>query len=344
MAYSYMTCEFPKEVQSHPNWPNFSNFRERLFNRSNVIEAATGGEHFFTAITTQEDSLKKFCKIALQIYAYCHITAGRSKQFMPKLCLFTGKGEWDPGVVWDGLEDLAFDLEKYMPYGWISFDGSLLNDVLSVEPAMKNAASKRIDHPWLRSGYAVAINCWDLLLTSTLQNSVLLNSALAQQLINIPKDDISKLINEIHDHPFSLAKLSPRHMEVLITELLSGLGYQVELTAQTRDGGRDAIVFALNKEHSPLPEQRYLVEIKHPNPGNAIGVNTLRSLVGVGETEPNTGLILVTSTRFTHDAKILATHDSLRYRLALRDYGHLTEWIELYCNSTLESSKSGDPK
>lgn len=336
-----MTCLFPERVKSDPRWEAFTQFRKRLFKRMEVVEAAVGGEHWFYAISTRADSLQPFSRLAMQLYSYCHITAGRSKVLQPKLCLFHGKGVWDPGAVFDALEDAAYDMMQRMPAGWISCHHTQLAEVLAAEPALSKATTQKQKYITNLIGDAVALDCWSLLARPKVQSNVLLGSKLAETLSGPSKGHIGELIGKIHDHPSLLSAMPPRKTEEIVAEVLHGLGYKVELTAQTRDGGRDILLFAVGDESSPLPEQKYLVEIKHPSFGNPVGVGTVRAFVGVGPTDPSTGLILVTTTRFTPDARRYAEHEALRYHLALRDYGDLMEWIDAYCRIRGESGVYG---
>ena len=273
----------------------------------------------------------------MQLYSYCHITASRSNVFRPKLCLFHGRGLWDPGAVFDALEDAAYDMMRLMPDGWISCHRTHLTEVLAAEPALSKATAQKQEHVSNLIGDAVALDCWGLLARPSVQGKVLLGSRLTETLSEPSNVHIGEIISKIHDHPSLLSALLPRKIEEIVAETLRGLSYRIELTAQTRDGGRDVLLFSVGDESSPLPEQKYLVEIKHPSPGNPVGVGAVRALVGVGPTDPSTGLILVTTTRFTPDARRYANHEALRYRLALRDYGDLMEWIDAYCRASGEA-------
>lgn len=339
MPYSYMTCVFPEQVSSDAHWERFSHFRKRLFERTEAVESSGGGDHYFDAISTQPGSLQAFSRLAMQLFSYCHITAGRTISFRPKLCLFHGEAMWDPGAVWDALEDAAYDMMQQMPDGWMSCHSSDLSEVLAAEPALSEATAYKQEHITNVIGDVVALDCWDLLSRPKVQGRVLLGSSVVETPSGSSSEPIVKLISTIRDHPSFVSAVSPREMEEIVAELLNSQGYRAQLTAQTRDGGRDVILLAVSNESSPLPEQRYLVEIKHPSPGKPVGVGTVRSLVGVGPTDPSTGLVLVTTTRFTPDARRFASHEALRYRLALKDYGDLMEWIDAYCREGRQPSR-----
>ena len=48
---------------------------------------------------------------------------------------------WDPGSVFDALEDAAYDMMRMMPDGWIYCHNSHVPDVLAAEPALADVAT-----------------------------------------------------------------------------------------------------------------------------------------------------------------------------------------------------------
>lgn len=146
------------------------------------------------------------------------------------------------------------------------------------------------------------------------QNSsiVLATSALTDRLV------------EIHRRPDDLRLLDRRAFEELVAELFSGFGYEVELTAKTKDQGRDVIAIKKIDEVAV----KYLVECKRPEPGNAVGVGVVRQLFGVVEDERATKGILVATTHFSPDAKSFVLRN--KWRLELKEYEQIVEWITSY--------------
>jgi hypothetical protein len=72
-----------------------------------------------------------------------------------------------------------------------------------------------------------------------------------------------------------LQGLTPRAFEELIAESLRGLGYQVELTQFTRDGGIDLIAIGgRDSQHKPI-----LLQCKRYSPGKRVGVEVVKSLI-----------------------------------------------------------------
>jgi HJR/Mrr/RecB family endonuclease len=83
-------------------------------------------------------------------------------------------------------------------------------------------------------------------------------------------------------HPDAVFQLKPRVFEKLIAEVMRSLGYEVELTAQTRDGGKDLI--AIHKDSLGIPN-RYIVECKRWKRSRKVSVDVVRALYGVKQME-----------------------------------------------------------
>jgi len=132
-----------------------------------------------------------------------------------------------------------------------------------------------------------------------------------------------KLI-QIHNKPTELRTLDRRLFEEIVAELFDGFGYETELTAKTRDGGRDIIAVGNRQQIAT----KYLIECKRPDPGNPVGVGLVRQLLGVVEDEKATKGLLVSTTYFSPDAK--AFEERNEWRLQLNDFEHIAAWITQY--------------
>jgi len=220
-----------------------------------------------------------------------------------------------------------------IPEGHFLVDINFLEPLFRREPEMKMKPLDLFKIPFSQGkheGFEFAlVNLWDALSSQNLQNRVLLASDLSVQIAVSFSDRMKELIFVISREPRVLRSLNSRKVEELVAGLIEDKGFMVELTAKTRDGGRDII--AVKGKGELLKDEKYLIEVKHPAPDNPVSVGAVRELVGVGEVDPNTGLILVSTTRFTKDAVELAVREALRYRLALRDYSDLMAWVETYC-------------
>lgn len=139
-----------------------------------------------------------------------------------------------------------------------------------------------------------------------------------------------QLISALQRQPSDLRKLSPREFEQLLADLLEDMGWEVELTKQTRDGGSDILAY-LNSEVGRL---LCLVEAKHYREDRKIGVDLVRSLYGTLCDVQATSAMLVTSSSFTHDAKEFQKRH--HYQLSLRDYADVVSWILKFGNKGKE--------
>jgi len=131
------------------------------------------------------------------------------------------------------------------------------------------------------------------------------------------------LIERLQQYPEDLRIIDRRRFEQLIAELFAGFGYEVELTQRTRDGGKDII--AVKRREVDL---KFLIECKRPDPGNPVGVSTVRELYGVKVDDGASKAILVTTTYFSPDAKLFS--EKHRWELELRDFEAVKAWVAEY--------------
>ncbi len=115
----------------------------------------------------------------------------------------------------------------------------------------------------------------------------------------------------IKANPENIHQLTSREFEEFIAEIWAKKGYKVDLTSETRDGGKD--MYAYKKDSSS--ETLLAIECKKYNPLNKIGRPIIQKLNGVVESEHLTGGILATTSYFTKDALEFA--DLVRYRIHL---------------------------
>jgi restriction endonuclease Mrr len=130
----------------------------------------------------------------------------------------------------------------------------------------------------------------------------------------------SALLNSGQMNQRDLLLLSALDFEKFVAYLFEQLGWEVELTARTRDGGRDVI--AVRKSEIGL---RMLIECKRYDPSRKIGVELVRSLLGVTVDERATKGILATTSTFTNDARGFL--DRHIWQLEGRDYAGILDWV-----------------
>ena len=125
-------------------------------------------------------------------------------------------------------------------------------------------------------------------------------------------------------NPEKIYDLSPRKFEELVAAILKDMGFDVELTKATRDGGRDIIAHIRNSVCSYLTH----IECKKYAPDNKIGVGIIREVMGVHHLRQATKSIIVTTSFFSKDAikeaKLVENH------LVLKDFNSLKEWLQKY--------------
>jgi hypothetical protein len=127
-------------------------------------------------------------------------------------------------------------------------------------------------------------------------------------------------------HPEELRRASPRAFEEIIAEVFASQGYDVELTAQTRDGGVDLV--AVRKQW-PDEEFRLVVECKRYAEHRAVGVEAVRGMAFLLDKYQADRAILATTSYFSRDARKEAGHPSL-WRVSLKDFEALREWLQQY--------------
>ena len=137
------------------------------------------------------------------------------------------------------------------------------------------------------------------------------------------------LLEHLKRQPQSIYELSSRKFEELIAELLTDMGWDVELTQATRDGGKDILAY-LNTD---LGRLLCLVEAKKYRSDRKIGVELVRTLYGTLCDQQANSAMLVTTSSFSSDAHTFQKRHN--YQLALRDYGDIVQWIQRYKNITI---------
>ncbi len=132
------------------------------------------------------------------------------------------------------------------------------------------------------------------------------------------------MIEMLKKKPQDLHRISPRKFEELIAELIHDMGWEVELTPQSKDGGKD--ILAVLK--TDLGEFLCLVEAKHYHPNRPIQVGLVKQLFGTFVDHGANSAMLVTSSTFTKGAREFQSRHE--YALSLREYGDVVDWIQKY--------------
>jgi restriction system protein len=147
------------------------------------------------------------------------------------------------------------------------------------------------------------------------------NSTALKVIVSDVTTSNDEFLRRLADDPKSLYTLSPRSFEEVVAGILKRLGYEVELTPATRDGGKD--IYAAHR--TELGTFLYLVECKKFSPDHPVGVGLIRNLYGSVEAEKANGGILATTSFFTQDAREFQTQ--VGFRISLQDYLGVHKWL-----------------
>jgi len=100
------------------------------------------------------------------------------------------------------------------------------------------------------------------------------------------------------------------------------MGFEVELTKETRDGGKDILAYM----NTGIGKFLCLVEAKRYRQDRTVEVELVRTLYGTLCDYQANSAMLVTTSLFSPDAH--AFQRKHEYQLALRDYGNVVDWIQ----------------
>ena len=113
--------------------------------------------------------------------------------------------------------------------------------------------------------------------------------------VSVSRDNSSRGIG-------NLQNLSGQEFEMLISGLLTRMGFQAEMTKTTGDGGID-IIAVLDK---PIFGGRYLFQCKRFAPDNLVGAPTVRDFYGAVTADRAVKGIFITTSEFTVQAREFA--------------------------------------
>lgn len=148
------------------------------------------------------------------------------------------------------------------------------------------------------------------------------------KIVRVPdklKQDIKvvthSLMNQVASNPKILHEITPRQFEELVCELFEKEGNHVELTKQTRDGGKDLIIL----NNSSLGDFVIYAECKKRAPKYPVNVGFVRELYGTVNADNATAGIMVTTSYFSRDAR--KYQEKIKSRMSLIDYSELMKRI-----------------
>ena len=136
-----------------------------------------------------------------------------------------------------------------------------------------------------------------------------------------------EMIRWFLSHPEAVYRLSPRRFEELIAEIISAFGYKTSLTPQTSDGGYDIVA---ERTDDPVFPGIHLIETKLWTPPRKVGRPVIQAIYGTGIAHRCNGVMVVTPTEFSRQAKQFVDEAHLRQYVRLVDGGILPSWYERY--------------
>jgi restriction system protein len=142
------------------------------------------------------------------------------------------------------------------------------------------------------------------------------------QIITDIREVTDGLLELLTQNPHYFYQLPSGKFEEVVAEIMYRMGYTIELTSKTRDGGKD--IYAAKKDS--LGAFLYIVECKKYAPDNNVSVGVIRQLYGVVQAEKATAGILATTSFFSKDSKQF--QETVPYQISLQDYFGLQQWLK----------------
>jgi hypothetical protein len=135
----------------------------------------------------------------------------------------------------------------------------------------------------------------------------------------------AELVRQLSRKPELLYEMHCRRFEELVAEILHDMGFDVQLTPASRDGGRDILaIFKL-----PIGEMLTVVECKRYARDRHIGPDIVRQLLWVADRHDNASKAMIATTSF-FTAGAEEMQKQFRWRLSLADFDLLGVWLKQY--------------
>lgn len=133
-----------------------------------------------------------------------------------------------------------------------------------------------------------------------------------------------QVLKYLSENPQAFYQLTDTDFEIVMLEIYSKLGYNVEHTQKTRDGGKDIIL----RKPEILGDFIYYVECKKYAAKRHIGVGIVRNFVGTINTDRVNGGILATTSYFTRDARKFVLDNNYGYQIQMHDYDTIRRLLD----------------
>lgn len=133
-----------------------------------------------------------------------------------------------------------------------------------------------------------------------------------------------RLLQYLADNPNEWYNLEPRKFEEVMAEIYTKLGYNVKITSETRDGGKDLII----TDNRGFGDFMYYVECKHYKPENHVGIGFVQRLHGVVNGDRVNGGVLATTSFFSKPAREFVLNNNLNCQIKLQDYNSIQDLVK----------------
>jgi hypothetical protein len=149
---------------------------------------------------------------------------------------------------------------------------------------------------------------------------------LTPELVSSVREVRIELIEWLAHHPSAISSVAWDAFERIIAEVLASRGFEVEITARTRNASADII--AIRRDNLGV-ETRYLVECKRFQDKRRVGLSIINGVLGAKKRAAVDHALLVTTSHFTRH--VIRLEESLRdLRLHLRDGDDIRNWLASY--------------
>lgn len=172
----------------------------------------------------------------------------------------------------------------------------------------------------------------EILLQATLVNTgELVKEGALLESVALPWFEINRAIQRDPNFLFQFIG-HPRKFEEFIAGAYELAGYDVVLTSQSGDGGRDLIA-----SKSGYGAIRFLEQLKAYKPGHLVTHDDVRAILGVLSSDPNASKCLITTTSDFQPniRKSEQFKQHIPYKLELKNGTETIEWLKSI-NPTLE--------
>ena len=136
-----------------------------------------------------------------------------------------------------------------------------------------------------------------------------------------------EVLRFLKDNPEEWFNLDGTQFQIVMQEIYTRLGYKVEATKLTRDGGKDLII----RKRELIGDFVYYVECKKYAPNRPIGVGIVREFKCTIDLDKVNGGIIATTSRFSKDARDFILGYDIGYQVQMHDGSKIKGFLNQVC-------------